>query len=369
MMTRHCTRVCIAVAATWGVVLMMLTASLVATPVTAAINNNNNPRRHDGKGHGRHHRLLDTRDIRWAHEPRQHSPVEGLGSLQDEQSGTTTTTTSLSSSSSSSSTAMSTSTASSTLALTISSYSFPTTVVQVPVATLCPDTPASSALFANFSTNTATNNTTSQNVSVYATALLPNGDSTVFWTTTSVAAGSTTTTSSSSPSSSSSSSSSAVAGDDDAADAAARIIFNPNGCQTVYSAHTTTLCSTTLRPFGLLPVSITDCGQWVTFSTKDTANTLEECSTAVDGATTRSSVSSTATATPTALASPTTSYIAYAAHWYDLLQNVIPNLVQVQNCWTACQTSTESWSVTTTTSTTTGTSVASFEGVSDNNFY
>jgi hypothetical protein len=50
------------------------------------------------------------------------------------------------------------------------------------------------------------------------------------------------------------------------ADPSARIIFGNNGCQTLYTPVTTAICSTILPMGGQLPISVTDCGQWVTFS-------------------------------------------------------------------------------------------------------
>jgi len=48
----------------------------------------------------------------------------------------------------------------------------------------------------------------------------------------------------------------------------ARLVVGPNGCQTLYAPTTTAVCSTVITPFGLPPVSITDCEQYVTFSSE-----------------------------------------------------------------------------------------------------
>jgi hypothetical protein len=128
--------------------------------------------------------------------------------------------------------------------------------------------------------------------------------------------------------------------------------LDSNGCQTVYSAKTTSLCTTTVRPAGMIPVPVTDCDQWVTFSSQ----TLDGCST--DAA--PSSPSFAAADCPMAY---------YLAHWYDLAQDTIPDNVRVQDCplgsvGSDCATSSESWEVVTSTTTSTGTTVASFTGVS-----
>ncbi|OCT53788.1 hypothetical protein CLCR_09802 [Cladophialophora carrionii] len=250
---------------------------------------------------------------------------------------------------------------------TISSYVFPSTVIQEPVATVCPDTPASSAIFSilpvsslvfaaesSNATRALTNHTTRYiPIQVNATALLPNGSTTVFL--------SATTTAPRPPFSASPEAISSHTGDDTTGAAAtARIILDSNGCQTVYSARTTTWCSTTVKPAGMIAVSVTDCDQWITFSSQR----LDACSTeaAAAAAPTVPGLGDDAAA---ADGRPPMAY--YLAHWYDLVQGAIPNRVQVQNClpgstaWD-CATSSESWDVVTSTTTRTGTTVASFAG-------
>ncbi|KIW73232.1 hypothetical protein PV04_01366 [Phialophora macrospora] len=238
---------------------------------------------------------------------------------------------------------------------TISSYIFPTTVIQEPVATVCPDTPSSSAIFSilpvsslasmegSNATGGLTNDTTSYiPVQVNATALLPNGSTTVFLSTTSTTA--------SLPPFSDSPTIPSNTSDDSAGDGTARIILDSKGCQTVYSAKTTSVCATIIKPAGMIPVPVTDCDQWITFSSQK----LDGCST--DAA--PSSPSAAAADGPMAY---------YLAHWYDLAQGAIPDHVRVQDCLPGsmtsdCVTSSESWEVVTSTTTTTGTSVASFRG-------
>lgn len=280
----------------------------------APLNAINAPIKHDGKAH-------------FHPRPRQepNTPVQGLGELEPP-------------------TAASTSLSTSSLPNTVSSYLFPTTVIQEPVATVCPGTPASSAMFSilpisSLASLSIPNSTHSRHwkatdyipIHVNATAMLPNGSSTVFL---------------------SASTTSVVRTTSDAGPTAktARIILGSNGCQTVYSAVTTAWCSTTIQPAGMLPVRITDCDQQVTFSSQS----LDGCS-----------------VSPSATGLSRNGPVAYfVAHWYDLVRGSIPNVVQVQDCLPAsssglsCSTSSESWSVVTSTITSTGTSVASFSGVS-----
>lgn len=267
---------------------------------------------------------------------------------------------------------------------TLSSYLFPTTVIQVPIATVCPDTPASSALFSMLtlpplssmqgtdSTNSsrvgvAMNATNYLPIRVNATALLPNGSTTVFLSTstTSVARLVSPTTNSTS------SASSSIINDTTSSPSAAetaRIVLDHNGCQTVYSALTTRHCSTTIQPAGILPVPITDCDQWVTFSSdrfadacSTTASAAEDTSTTIPEPEPESESSSTTISGPAAF---------YAAHWYDFLHGPVPTLVRVEDFVPApsgsssCLTSSEFWSVATSTLTSTTTTVASFQGVS-----
>ncbi|KAJ9609221.1 hypothetical protein H2200_006993 [Cladophialophora chaetospira] len=238
---------------------------------------------------------------------------------------------------------------------TISSYLFPTSVIQVPVATVCPDTPATSALFSippmssllsmggfNGTRDSGDSATQYLPVQINATAFLPNGSTTVFLSTTSTMVIQTSTPPLVDPMIDPSS--------DILAAETARIIFGSDGCQTVYSAKTTAQCSTTIKPVGILPVPITDCEQWVTFSSQR----LKACS-----------ASPTPDLSSAGVVDGPMEY--YVAHWSDLLRGPIPTQVLVEDCLPKstgmdCITSSESWDVTTSTTVTTGTSVASFEG-------
>jgi len=238
---------------------------------------------------------------------------------------------------------------------TISSYAFPMTVMQAPVATVCPDTPSASAIFpilpvpamASMAGINSTHNKTGYlPVLVNATAFLPNGSSTVFL-------------SASIPSILRATTSS-VASNEVFAGETARIVLGRNGCQTMFSTITTTWCSTTIQPAGMLPVPITDCDQFVTFSSEN----LDGCGASSFHPTAGSGPAASGWVSPTV----TGPVAIFAAHWYDLIQGPIPNLVQVQDCLPAstslyCLTSSEIWTVEETMSTSTGMSVASFSGV------
>ena len=293
---------------------VLTTLLAIVTPITAIV-------KHDGKGqpHPMHRRQL---------------PVLGLGVLASPSPIAAVTT-------------------ASSLTLTISSYSFQTTVIQVPVATVCPDTPATSAVFSFLPVSSMVSmaglngtQTLSSNTIRYppgqvnTTASLPNGSTTVFLSAVSTAVISAFVSSSATPSSA------------NVGAASARIILDKNGCQTIFSEKTTALCTTTVRPAGMLPVPITDCSQWVTFSSQR----LDACS-------------ANPTPSPSDSKSGGGSIEFYLGHWYDLARGAVPNHVQVLDCVPGsmgldCVTSSESWDVVASTTTRTGTSVASFVGVS-----
>jgi len=100
----------------------------------------------------------------------------------------------------------------------------------------------------------------------------------------------------------------------------------------------------------MIPVSITDCNQWATFSSQR----LDACFT-------------DSSPTPSSFGAPDGPMAYYLAHWYDLMHGSIPNHVRVEECLpestgSDCATSSESWDVVTSTATTTGTRVVSFVG-------
>lgn len=55
---------------------------------------------------------------------------------------------------------------------------------------------------------------------------------------------------------------------------AGQLVVGADGCQTLYSPTTTVVCSTVVSPAGMPPVTITDCDQYITFSSE----TLFACS-------------------------------------------------------------------------------------------
>ncbi|KIW50083.1 hypothetical protein PV05_11703 [Exophiala xenobiotica] len=327
-----------------------------------------------------------------------------------------------------------------TLGGTISSYMFPTTVIQVSVATICPGDTAAGSSLPFFSMSPTTNsssmstlmttgsarNTISDEtatglatdylpVQVNATAVLADGRTTVFLSTSSTAvmrtANGTSPTSSSAPPPSAgtmagnngttnadSTTTETATGSSSSGDERdgredkepnndmdlARIILDPSGCQTIYSPVTTQICSTTVRPGGgMVPVQVTDCDQWVTFSSELARFDADgHCSAFA----TVFSATPTTTATATAndadadaatgggrvntTGTPKGPVAYYAAHWYDLAvgaSSPVPGLVRVENCLPYatgmnCVTSSESWSLVSSTRTTTKTSVVSFSG-------
>lgn len=151
----------------------------------------------------------------------------------------------------------------------------------------------------------------------------------------------------------------------------ARIILDSNGCQTVYSAKTIPDCDTTLSIPGMVPVPITDCDQWVTFSSQS----LGDCAGAdrptsqVDPISTLKALTSTVSISPRA--TQTNGPMAYyVAHWYELIRGPVPEIVEVETCrpeWISnviCQTLREQWNVVYDKKVLTTSSVASFRGVS-----
>jgi len=199
--------------------------------------------------------------------------------------------------------------------IAVTTYSFLTTVIQIPIAT---DTPSSSAIFPLLSdplatptstfANSAYNNATDPLIAAQshliiplnATTLLANGSTTTFLSQTT----STVTLVS------------ATASPIAVQHPAARIIFGDNGCQTLYSITTTALCSTTVSIGGHLPIPVTDCSQLVTFSTSTVANAPSAC-------TTGSQLAGLGLGGET---------VYFAAPWYEIAARRVPKSVEVVNC-------------------------------------
>jgi hypothetical protein len=265
---------------------------------------------------------------------------------------------------------------------TITSFAppvFPSIVLQIPIYTICPDTPGyvNATLLVVDATVPYSNITAGVNATDYlppalsalpvpfnATALLSNGSYTA-WSQ-----------SLSTPASPASTSASIIPAPD------ARIILGTNGCQTLYSALTTQICSTVITRGGQVPISVTDCGQWVTFSSSSATAALicngpnipatNVPTTAMSPASQTVSgrlISETVTPAPDAgsYASVGLEIAFYAAPWYEIAGGLVPGLVQVANCpdksANNCSTASESWSVSTSTSTTTSTRILQYAGV------
>ena len=284
----------------------------------------------------------------------------------------------------------------------VNAYIFPSSMIQVPVATICPDTP--SILL----------NTTAGSGLVSATAFLPNGSSTVYLSTPTHPANSFNASSytpvplpspisvcypdtdpncPSEPNATFSvtpiplpTANAANATGNDAAervilDSTARILLDDRGCQTVYSPSYTALCRTTVQLAGMPEATVTDCAQWVTFSS-DTKGCSDAATTSVGGPEARDDIEGndrgSTTALPTTMAEVTPSMGSalpmmtvkpgtyYAAHWVDLSRGGVPANVRVEECEAerACHTFREKWSESKATGVLVKESVASFEGVS-----
>jgi hypothetical protein len=120
-----------------------------------------------------------------------------------------------------------------------------TVTIQEAIFTLCPgESPASNG---GFPVLPYTLSTTTDIVS--ATAVLPDGSHTTFASTAAPLKRRQADTSAS------------PAGE-------ARIALDSNGCQTLFAPRVTAICSTTISPVGIPEVTVTDCEQWVTFSSE-----------------------------------------------------------------------------------------------------
>ena len=118
------------------------------------------------------------------------------------------------------------------------------------------------------------------------------------------------------------------------ADRNVRIIMGDNGCQTLFSPTTTAICSTVVSMGGQVPVSVTDCGQRVAFSSSPVCGPVT-------------------TAAPDGIGGETIAY--FLVPWYDIAAGAVPTEVEVRTCSSAglggsssCVTGSESWSVSTT---------------------
>ena len=292
----------------------------------------------------------------------------------------------------------------------VNPYIFPSSMIQVPVATICPDTPI-----------IPPNTTASSGPGlVNATAFLPNGSSTVYLLTpphptntsgynpvplsspVSVCYPEIDSNCPSDPDATfsvtpiplpSANAANATFAANNAADRVipdptARILLDSNGCQTIYSPSYSAVCRTTVKVGGMPEATVTDCGQWVTFSS-DTGGCGP--ATPVVGAADsvgietgavpqardeggddyRASITGTRGVTPSVgEVQPTVTVkpgMYYAAHWVDLARGGVPANVRVEECEgqpITCQIFREEWSESKITGVVRSESVAQFSGVS-----
>lgn len=112
--------------------------------------------------------------------------------------------------------------------------------------------------------------------------------------------------------------------------------YNGVGCSTLYTRTSSAICSTVLSGVGSIPVSVTDCGQSITFSTSTGFGSVPTA--AGSNNFTEKEESS----------GERLSY--FIAPWYDLADGQVPGTVLVRNCVQemneqACDMATESWTV------------------------
>jgi hypothetical protein len=276
----------------------------------------------------------------------------------------------------------------------IDSYIFPYTIIQVPVATICPG-PDGSASLPVVSMPTALSSSVSGVVN--ATAVLANGSSVVYSSTVNTMnAGVATDYLPLTPTTTTSTEileASAVLLAVDAENATmqepanptARILLADDGCQTIFSPVYTAVCSTTGRLVGIPDATVSDCGQFVTFSSdaRCGATPIPLAGEAAPAAgpipppvTTGGSGDGNGSL-PILTAEPGT---YYAAHWLDVKMGGVMRNVRVEECTVPapgagtgagavggemdCVTHRESWSVRTITGVREETTVAAFSGVS-----
>jgi hypothetical protein len=126
------------------------------------------------------------------------------------------------------------------------------------------------------------------------------------------------------------------------------------GCSTLYTRTSSAICATVLSGLGAIPVSVTDCGQSITFSTSTGFGPVPTAAIQNDH--------------PLEQGAPIGERVAhFIAPWYDAVEGNVPTSVLVQNCvqgmeGEACGLATESWSVVNQTSSVAVTQSLAFEG-------
>jgi hypothetical protein len=253
----------------------------------------------------------------------------------------------------------------------IDSYIFPYTIIQVPVATICPG-PDGSASFPVVSMPTSLSGSVSGVVN--ATAVLADGSSVVYSSTVNTGAAteflplSPTTAAAAMGNLDASTVLLGVDGENatmqEPTNPTARILLADDGCQTIFSPVYTAVCSTTVRLVGIPDATVSDCGQFITFSSdaRCGATPIPLADEATAGpipppVTTGGSGDGNASL-PILTAEPGT---YYAAHWLDVKKGGVMRNVRVEECTVPapgadavrgeveCVTHRESWSVKTIT--------------------
>ncbi|ETN45581.1 uncharacterized protein HMPREF1541_09413 [Cyphellophora europaea CBS 101466] len=129
---------------------------------------------------------------------------------------------------------------------------FPTSTIQEPIVTLCPGQPTESRVFTILPPLPPLSSIPGSVPTINATALLPNGSSTVFssgLTTTPIPLPSPISQPANDPEN-------------------AHIAIDDSGCQTLFAPTVKAVCSTTVSPIGIPEVVVTDCDQYITFSSE-----------------------------------------------------------------------------------------------------
>ena len=273
----------------------------------------------------------------------------------------------------------------SSVSSSITSYTFPSTVIQVPIATICPDDSNTLSLFSLIVTGyplpTPTPSINPGGPIINATVILPNNTTSTFLTTSSFA--STISSSTSTPASSD----------------AARIIQGSDGCQTIYAPTTSAICSTILQLVGIPAATVSECDQYITFSSDAATNTASCLGTAGPASPDANlvglgakSVTTVLNLSPLAIEATGDAAVAgatetsqlmydaavvppgtyYAAPWHDVAKGGVPSLVRAEICSAlpidtdsvGCVTASENWSLSTVMVSGTSVATRSFAGVS-----
>lgn len=169
-------------------------------------------------------------------------------------------------------------------------------------------------------------------------------------------------------------------------DGNARVDVGSDGCQTLFTPTVKAVCETTISPLGIPVVTVTECEQWVTFSSETLAGLTASMPTVVpvveatagaekrqEGAGTTGAVVSGTALLPLPAAEPSQGPgTYYAVKWYDAARGGVPASVRAVECWNddvvggggACTTWEERWSETQVVTTVTEEIPITYSGVS-----